>query len=158
MIRLPEVKYNVNMVHQNNEIPTAGLLRLAYNILSARIFRAVVDAGHSDLRPSHGNVFEQLTFSDGRRLSELASSAGMTAQSMSELVDDLERKGYVERRPDPTDRRAKRIHLTDKGHTNVLVGMAAAAESDEYVRRILGEQRHHELRELLQQIISIDEE
>jgi len=158
MIRLPEVKYNVNMGNQNNGIPTAGLLRMAYNILSARIFRAVANAGYSDLRPAHGNVLEQLTYSDGRRLTDLASSAGITAQSMSELVDDLERRGYVERRPDPTDRRAKRIHLTDKGHANVLVGMGAAAESDAYVRGILGERRHQELRELLDQIISHDEE
>lgn len=158
MIRLAEVKYNVNMENQNNGIPTAGLLRMAYNLLSARIFGSVANAGYSDLRASHGNVMEQLTYSDGRRLTDLASSAGMTAQSMSELVDDLERRGYVERRPDPTDRRAKRIHLTDKGHANVLVGMDAAAESDEYVRGILGERGHQELRELLDQIISHDEE
>ncbi len=40
--------------------------------------------------------------------------ARASPQSMGELVDDLETKGYVERRPDPADRRAKRIHLTER--------------------------------------------
>jgi DNA-binding MarR family transcriptional regulator len=140
-----------------DKIPTAGLLRLAYNIISGRIFTAVAGAGYSDLRPSHGNVMEQLTFQDGLRLTDLAAFAGMTAQSMSELVDELERRGYVERRPDPTDRRAKRIHLTEKGHTNVRAGIIAAEEADQYVLELIGQQRHHELRDILEQIIAADE-
>jgi DNA-binding MarR family transcriptional regulator len=137
-------------------IPTAGLLRLAYNLLSVRIFSAVAAAGYSDLRPSHGNVMEQLTFDDGRRLTELAGFAGITAQSMSELVDDLERMGYVERRPDPTDRRAKRIYLTAKGRDNVQVGATAAWEADQYVLALVGEQRLQELRDILEQILQRD--
>jgi DNA-binding MarR family transcriptional regulator len=144
------------MENPTEQIPTAGLLRLAYNLLSVRIFSAVAAAGYSDLRPSHGNVMEQLTFDDGRRLTELAAFAGITAQSMSELVDDLERMGYVERRLDPTDRRAKRIYLTAKGRDNVQVGATAAWEADDYVRELVGEQRLHELREILEQIIAAD--
>lgn len=144
------------MENAPQRIPTAGLLRLAYNLLSARIFSVVTAAGYSDLRPSHGNVMEQLTFDDGRRLSELANFTGITAQSMSELVDDLERMGYVERRPDPTDRRAKRIYLTARGRDNVQVGAAAAWEADEYAAALVGEQRLHELRNILEQIIEAD--
>jgi DNA-binding MarR family transcriptional regulator len=145
------------MENPGDPIPTAGLLRLAYNLLSSRIFSAVARAGYSDLRASHGNVMEQLSFADGLRLTDLATFAGITAQSMSELVDDLERKGYVERRPDPTDRRAKRIHLTEKGHANVHVGAAAAWEADEYVAALVGEQRHQELRAILEWIIAASE-
>jgi DNA-binding MarR family transcriptional regulator len=156
MVRIAEIKYNVNMENPMQRIPTAGLLRLAYNLLSVRIFSAIAAAGYSDLRPSHGNVMEQLTLEDGRRLTDLANFAGITAQSMSELVDDLERMEYVERRPDPTDRRAKRIHLTAKGRDNVQVGAAAAWEADEYVLSLVGEQRHHELRDILERIIADD--
>jgi len=144
------------MANPIERIPTAGLLRLAYNLLSARIFTAVAGAGYSDLRASHGNVLEQLSIEDGLRLTDLAAFAGMTAQSMSELVDELERRDYVERRPDPTDRRAKRIHLTEKGHANVHVGTVAAWEADEYVLGLVGEQRHQELRDILEQIIAAD--
>lgn len=140
-----------------DKIPTVGLIRLAYNILSARIFTAVASAGYTDLRPSHGNVMEQLTYKDGLRLTDLASFAGMTAQSMSELVDDLERRGYVERRPDPMDRRAKRIHLTEKGHANVHVGLVAAEQADRYVRELVGERRSRELRDILEKIIAAED-
>jgi MarR family transcriptional regulator, temperature-dependent positive regulator of motility len=46
----------------------------------------------------------------------------MTHQSMSELVDALERAGYLERLPDPADRRARIIRLTTRGQA--LVGQA----------------------------------
>lgn len=143
--------------HPIDQVPIAGLLHLAYNTLSVRIFTSVAGAGYSDLRPSHGNVLESLTYEDGLRLTDLAAFAGMTAQSMSELVDDLEHRGYVERRPDPMDRRAKRIHLTEKGHANIRAGMAAAQESDRHVSRLVGQQRYDELRDILQQIIAADE-
>ena len=98
-------------------IATPGLMRRAYNSLSARLFGGVAAAGFDDLRPGHGNVLEHLSErpSAALRLVDLATQAGMTPQSMGELVDDLEARGYVERRPDPADRCAKRIHLTHKG-------------------------------------------
>src|SRR5207245_11288252 len=105
--------------------PTSALLQVAYNSLARRIFRFVAAAGFSDLRPSHGNVLEHLSYIDGQRLNELASRAGMTPQSMGELVDDLERRDYVERREEPADRRARRVHSTNNGRTK----RPAAAQS-----------------------------
>ena len=52
----------------------------------------------------------------GSRLTHLAERAAMTPQAMGELVDDLAELGYVERVPDPADRRAKLIMLTDLGY------------------------------------------
>ena len=43
---------------------------------------------------------------------------------MGELVDELEQLEYVVRRPDPTDRRAKLITLTSKGHACIAAGIA----------------------------------
>ena len=51
----------------------------------------------------------------GTRLTALAESAGMSKQAMGQLVDDLERLGYVERVPDPADGRAKIVRLTRRG-------------------------------------------
>src|SRR3989442_15716673 len=95
--------------------PTSALLQTAYNSLARRIFSFVAGAGFSDLRPSHGNVLEPLSYLDGQRLNELAARAGMTPQSMGELVDDLERRGYVERRAGPAGPPAKPRPLTEKG-------------------------------------------
>jgi DNA-binding MarR family transcriptional regulator len=69
--------------------------------------------GLAGIRPSHLHVFANMV-GGGKRLTELAESASMSLPSMQELVDDLERRGIVERQPDPSGR-AKLIVLTDKG-------------------------------------------
>ena len=136
-------------------LPTNALLRTAYNAVSARIF-AGVKAGKAfdDLRPAHGNAMEQLELEDGLRLTEMAARAGITVQSMGELVDDLETKGYLERRPDPNDRRAKRIHLTARGRKNARIAKQATADVEDHLAELLGQQHYHQLRHSLQQIIT----
>ena len=138
-------------------LPTNALLRTAYNAVSARIF-AGVKAGKDfdDLRPAHGNAMEQLELEDGLRLTEMAARAGITMQSMGELVDDLEAKGYLERRPDPKDRRAKRIHLTKRGRKNARIAKQATADAEDHLAKLLGQQHYQQLRQSLQQIIAAD--
>ena len=137
--------------------PSSALLRPAYNALASRIFASVVSGTEfGDLRPSHGNVMEQLELEDGLRLTDLASRAGITAQSMGELVDDLEVKGYVERRPDPGDRRAKRIHLTQRGRKNALVAKRATADVEDQLAELLGADRYYLLRGILEDIIAAE--
>ena len=60
--------------------------------------------GHVGVHPSHHALYENID-PQGTRLTELAARAAMTHQSMGELVASLERGGWVERRPDPTDGR-----------------------------------------------------
>ena len=70
--------------------------------------------GHTDLLPSHQVVFANVG-RNGSRLTVLAHQAGMTKQAMGQIVDDLEKLGYVERRPDPEDGRAKLVRFTPAG-------------------------------------------
>lgn len=137
-------------------LPSPALLRIAYNVLSARIFASVSGSGFDDLRPSHGNALEQLAIEDGLRLTGLATRAGMTAQSMGELVDDLVTKGYVERRPDPDDRRAKRIHLTDRGRVCVRASARAVTDVEKHLADLLGQQRYRLLRRTLEEVITAE--
>ncbi len=145
------------MADSFSPVPTNALLRTAYNAVSARIF-AAVKAGDDfdDLRPAHGNAMEQLELEDGLRLTEMAARAGITVQSMGELVDDLEREGYLERRPDPADRRAKRIHLTKRGRKNARIAKQATADVEDHLGELLGQQHYRLLRQSLQQIIAGD--
>jgi DNA-binding MarR family transcriptional regulator len=136
--------------------PTNALLRTAYNTVAARIFAGVIAGDFDDLRPAHGNAMEQLELEDGLRLTEMAARAGIAVQSMGELVDDLEAKGYLERRPDPADRRAKRIHLTERGQSNARVAKRAVAEVEEYLTQLLGPRRYSTLRRSLQDIAAAD--
>jgi len=93
---------------------TADLLGRAWARLGHQIVAGVIAAGYRQ-RPAHSGVFAHIDL-DGTRLTDLANRANMTPQAMGELVDDLERLGYVRRVPDPGDRRAKLIVPTEVGY------------------------------------------
>ncbi len=78
------------------------------------LYAGVVERGFADIRPAHLHVFGSIK-ADGTRLTDLAEWTNMGRSSMAELIDDLEGKGYVERRADPRDGRAKLVCLTDRG-------------------------------------------
>jgi DNA-binding MarR family transcriptional regulator len=132
---------------------TTTLLRTAYNALSATIYRSMAAAGADDMRPAHGNAMEMLAIEDGLRLTDIAARAGMAPQSMGELIDDLVAKGYVERRDDPGDRRAKRIHLTPKGRATAAASRTAVTDLERQLNERLGATRYRQMRRHLEVVI-----
>src|SRR3954453_10442442 len=81
--------------------PLIGLLlRLVYQQYSQEIEAALREAGFDDVRPAAGNVFPSVP-PEGITVSELADLARVRKQTMAQAVDQLERSGYVERRPNP---------------------------------------------------------
>ena len=66
------------------------------------------------LTRSQWSVLAYLRREDGAQQQRLAELMELTPITMTGLLDRLERDGWVERRPDPEDRRAKRIFLTEK--------------------------------------------
>jgi DNA-binding MarR family transcriptional regulator len=106
--------------------PLIGLLlRLLYQQYSQDIEASLRDAGFGDLRPPHSNVFPFVP-ADGITVSELAELARVRKQSMAEAVDQLERMGYVERRPNRHDRRSRLVFLTERGESVKPVTHATA--------------------------------
>lgn len=136
---------------------TAQLFRVAYNLLSQDVFNQVLASGFADLRPAHGNVLERLTFTGEARLGAMATAAGMTAQSMGELVDDLERRGYVKRSEDPADRRAKLVRLTAKGKRSTAAASEAVTAAERRLRQQLGSGDHATVRAIVMRIIKAAE-
>jgi DNA-binding MarR family transcriptional regulator len=130
---------------------TIAMLGRAYSLLGFKIVDGVVGAGYPQ-KPSHSAVFAQIN-PEGSRLTELARGANMTPQAMGGLVDELEALGYVERRPDPTDRRAKLIVLTDRGRACVAAGIATIDGIEDRITATLGERGHRQLRTLLRKLL-----
>src|SRR5688572_28974168 len=126
-----------------NELNTVSMLCQAYSLLGFQIVEGVVGAGFPQ-RPKHSAVFAQISL-EGSRLTELARKANMTPQAMGELVDELVEMGYVVRRPDPADGRAKLIVLTKRGRAAVAAGRQTIEGLEEQVTEILGERGHREL-------------
>src|SRR5262245_1013634 len=112
------------MAHPEKDASLLRLLALAHRQLGDDLQKRLADAGFADQRPAHQQVFAHVP-PEGIRLTGLAERARMTKQAMAELVADLERLGYLERRPDPVDRRAKRIGLTAEGRDAVEAVAAA---------------------------------
>jgi DNA-binding MarR family transcriptional regulator len=129
------------------EQSTVTLLSLTHLMLSRQVAEGAARAGHP-VKPSHSAVFGQMT-AEGSRLTELARTANMTPQAMGELVDELEGLGYLVRRPDPTDRRAKLIMLTEAGHRCVAAGVETIGDIERHITEALGERRHRQLRRML---------
>jgi DNA-binding MarR family transcriptional regulator len=127
------------------------LLLRAQRAFDAELNARLRERGYADVRPAHSAVFAHIDLG-GTRSSELAQRAGMTKQSMGELVVDLEEKGYVERLDDPVDRRARLVRLTSKGQRHVRDAVAIIGEIEESYARRLGTKRLRTLREVLEEL------
>jgi DNA-binding MarR family transcriptional regulator len=112
--------------------PLIGLLlRLLYQDYAKEIDAALREAGFDDLRPAHSNVFPFVP-PEGISVSGLAELARVRKQTMAEAVDQLERMGYVERHPNPSDARSRLVFLTERGASVKPVTHAAAALVEEH--------------------------
>nr|WP_206440468.1 MarR family winged helix-turn-helix transcriptional regulator [Streptomyces scabichelini] len=129
---------------------SAALLAVAGE-LTRRIHDGVEARGFEGLRPAHGFAFTRLA-PDGATVTELAAHLGVTKQAASQLVDEIVRKGYAERRPHPDDARARLIVLTEQGWACTRAAEEAAAEAVRPWVELLGEPEVRALRERLLRI------
>ncbi|GHB53317.1 MarR family transcriptional regulator [Streptomyces viridiviolaceus] len=136
---------------QNSEALTltAALLAAAGD-LTQRINEGVVARGFEG-RPAYGFAFTRLA-PDGATVTDLAVHLGVTKQAASQLVDELARKGYVERRPHPDDARARLVVLTERGWACTRAAEEAAAEAVRAWADLIGEGEVRVLRKRLLRI------
>ena len=114
--------FYVNMVDYSNLSDSlmyddfTPALAAAYHGLILAMMAKVADCGFKDMTPAFANLIPLLDpAGKGSRARELAQRSGVTKQAMSQLVRELERRGYVEQVLDPTDTRAKLVRLTGRG-------------------------------------------
>lgn len=123
-----------------------------------RLFRAELatrgdgTAGVEGIRPAHLQVFGSIK-ADGSRLTDLAESSGLSLSAMAELVDSLQSLGYLDRRPDPADGRAKLVCLTEAGRAAINHGRRLIAGIEADWGEAIGEQRFSELADSMQALL-----
>lgn len=123
-----------------------------------RLFRAeLAERGEGaaeveGIRPAHLQVFGTIK-AGGSRLTDLARGADLSLSATAELVDDLEALGYLERRSDPSDGRAKLVSLTDRGWDAVRSGRTAIAAIEADWGARIGEERFGQLLATLQELL-----
>src|SRR5881392_4503634 len=109
-------------------LPLIGaLLRIPWEDVQRHMLERLHERGFDDLDAAHLNVF-QYPGPQGTRPSELAARLRMSKQALNYLLGELERLGYLERRPDPDDLRSKRVILTARGTSAIRVIRQAVGE------------------------------
>jgi len=130
-----------------------ALLRIPFQSIVDRIYEELAEAGYSDLRQPHFVVFQHMK-PQGVRLIDLAEKAQITKQSMSYLVGYLEKSGYVEKFPDPSDGRAQLICLTEAGKDVENIARSAIAHLQIEWEEIVGEEKMNELFQTLLELVT----
>ena len=129
------------------ELNLGLLLFIPYRFMESTVLAALRAHGH-DLPPHQARVFQRIA-PGGSRLVDLAEAAQVSKQTVGSIVDQLERAGYVERVPDPTDARAKLVRVTALGHELVQLSVPVVREVEATWEAHLGRTRARQLREAL---------
>ncbi|RYJ25797.1 MarR-family transcriptional regulator [Streptomyces sp. L-9-10] len=138
--------------------PDLGVLaaRVLFSV-QRELFTLLAEQGFDDIQPRAGAVLAQLR-SDGIRASELARTSGQHKQVIGTLIDDLERLGYVERKPDPADRRAKLIHPTERGLLQMEAATSIMRTIEERHATALGRQEYSAFKATLRRVAALQPE
>lgn len=103
-----------------------------------------------ELAPADAGILRLLRVSAGLSQQELASKLRIHPSRLVAILDNLEKQGFVERRPNPDDRRLYSLHLTRKGehlleqigkvaqeHQNALLSALSREERDQLAALLL---------------------
>lgn len=132
--------------------PLLRLLRDAARALDLEVRAALEDRGVVGLSSGHAATL-MLVGRSGARLTDLAGQAGVTKQSMMQMIDGLESAGLVRRVADPEDARAKTVRLTARGLRTRAEARRAISSVEGWSRRHLGDRRYEALRGALADLL-----
>jgi DNA-binding MarR family transcriptional regulator len=138
--------------YTDHDLPLIGLLAEVKGAISDELYERLHQEGYGDIRPAHGCVFGYIERVGGARLTALADRSGLTKQAVGEAVGDLERLGYVERVPDPDDRRAKIIRLSRRGGEAAAVAEEIFADIERRFADEVGDERFDQFRDTLRRL------
>ncbi|HEX3041178.1 MAG TPA: MarR family transcriptional regulator [Solirubrobacterales bacterium] len=105
------------------------------------------------LNPPLFRVLNLIDAAEGRSQQAIGKAIEVPASRMVALVDELEQRGLVERRPDPADRRVRALYLTREGKQTLARGRKLAGEHEQELTQGLGEADRKRLVGLLQKMV-----
>lgn len=137
--------------------PLIALVHDADRTFNLHMVEVTHASGRPEIKPSHNAVVAHLPSGTPRRAADLAADAGMTRQSMGELVRELTDLGLVTSVPDPEDRRAKLVSWTPEGLAMARIGKRHLAAIEMRLETELGED-YEATRRVLEQLAGILED
>lgn len=130
------------------ELPTPLLMFISSRYAEARVHAAITAHGFDDITIAQSRLMMGID-DGGTRLTALAERARVAKQTATALVDKLERAGYVERVPDPSDGRARLVRFTPRTMAALPIARIEEERIEADWTAHLGERRMRELRETL---------
>ncbi len=125
-------------VRQKKRTTLGHLLSRAGRLMTAHALNEVHDAGFPEVREGWLSIL-RFVENDGIRSIDLAKKLNVSKQAANRMVMELEGVGYLKRKPDPTDQRARAIYLTRKGYQAWLIGLSAMEKLESQLEQELGE-------------------
>jgi DNA-binding MarR family transcriptional regulator len=137
--------------------PDLGLLTAwLLDPIREELFAHLAEHGHDQIRPCHRALLGYLDDA-GTRPTELARLLGQPKQYVGRLIDELETLGYVERLPDPRDRRSKLIVATERGRDEQQQADLILARIEARHAARIGADRYADFRRLLRELVACNE-
>jgi DNA-binding MarR family transcriptional regulator len=133
--------------------PLIHLAEKAARVLGTDLVREVRERGFPEIRLAHNAVFSTL-YGEAARTSDMATRAGITKQSMGEVVRELADLGILEVKPDPEDRRAKLVAYTAKGLEVTIDGRKYLEHLEQRFAEQFGEDDYETARRVLEGVIA----
>lgn len=122
---------------QLDSVALPALLSAARRPYGEAIRSALESAGMEDVPPRGAFVVGSIA-RNGTSMQELPAGMGVSKQAVSQIVDTLVARGYVNRDPDPADRRRMRLSLTARGREAAKVSRRAVAGVDRKLTQRVG--------------------
>lgn len=107
--------------------------------------------GHGAVQRAHIAVLANID-TEGTRLVELARRLGVTRQAASQMVQEIERRGFLERTADPEDGRAVRVRHTLAGRTLLLDALRLMHQIEDGYADLVGSRTMDQMRRALRKI------
>jgi DNA-binding MarR family transcriptional regulator len=131
--------------------PLIALVDKAGRALQRDMVRRANLGGYPEVKQAHNAVFGTLPES-GARATDMAERAGITRQSMGEILRDMVDLGIVEMSPDPDDRRAKLVMFTAYGRGMASKGYGRILDLEQKFAEELGEKEYEIVRDFLERL------
>ena len=132
-----------------------GFLMNYLGTRSGRRFAAALEP--FGLHPRHFGVMTVLDANPGVTQQDLADNSRVDRSSMVAVLDELERRGFAERRADPSDRRKRSIHLTAEGRAQLQRMRTVARKVGEQSFAALNDEERATLHHLLRKLAGFED-
>jgi DNA-binding MarR family transcriptional regulator len=143
-------------IRETREQHIGRLFLRASRSFAALATRKLKERGHEGLGTAHTALLPHVDL-EGTRATALAERTGMSKQAVGQVVRDLERQGYVERQPDPSDSRATLVRFTEAGWRFLRDAGDVKREIEAEYGAALGEERMRLLRSALNDLLEYEE-